>query len=348
MPMELKSRGGKAMQLKTTLRSLVEQGLLTFGYPTNMLGRADTTVVLFYHVIGDDGISEHDFERQLDYLAKNFELIFASELATPSSSSKLRVAITFDDGLKNTKEVALPLLRKYEAKATLFVLPCEISWLWTAELRERLALALENGVELDGLPLTNDADIDPLVEACKAMGQDALNDVLDRIRAKTSFEPSDAWLAEHELMTADELRALPEDIIELGAHTIHHPILPSLDDKTLAMEIVESKTRLEALIGRPFKTFSYPNGDFDERCLRLAEQHYDLAFTTESAMEKHPDYETIRNHPHAINRLHGLECHADLPIKMHKFLRQGFGFTIIDEPGFCEHHAMVVPTSTNS
>lgn len=333
------------MQLKAALRSFIEQGLLSLGYPTSKLGRTDTTLVLFYHGIGDSGISVADFERQLRYLTAHFELVFASEVVEPSSTGRLRVAITFDDGLKNTRNVALPLLRQYGAKATIFVLPGEIRWLWTAETRERLRFALEHGIDLDGLVLEKKADINARVEDFKKLPYDALCNLLEQISAKTQFEPSETWLAAYELMTADELRDLPEDLIELGGHSIHHPILPNLDSDRLAFEIVEGKKRLETLLGRPVKTFSYPNGDFDRRCLRLAEQHFDFAFTAESAMAMNPDRAMVKNHPHAINRLHGLECHADLPLKMHQFIRQGHGFTPAEQPTFSHDRNIPVPTA---
>lgn len=335
------------MQLKTTLRSLVEQGLLSVGYPTSKLGNADTSVVLFYHGICGDGISAYDFEKQVEYLNTHFDLIFASEVARKTSSKRLRVAITFDDGLKNTKDVALPILQKLGIKATLFVLPCEVRWLWTAETRERLATALNSGVVLDGLAIQDEKDIDIFVEDLKAMPDGALQAVLERIRAQTSFEPSKEWLACNELMTAEELRSLPEDLIELGAHTIRHPILPQLDQAPLYDEIVGAKKRLEALLERPIKTFSYPNGDFDQRCLSLVEQHYDFAFTTECAIDRHPERATMKNHPHAINRMHGLECHADMPIKLYQFIKQGHDFMPATEPTSSDHHVDAVATSSH-
>ncbi len=344
MPARRTKRRFKTMLLRKKVRTLVDQGLLSLGYPTAQLNQSDTTVVLFYHGIGDEGVSPHDFEKQLHYLKTHFDLIFSSEVGKPTSSGRLRVAITFDDGLKNTKNVALPILQKLDAKATVFVLPCEIPWLWPAETRKRLASGLSAGLQLEGLDLDDEDDIDRIVEDLKSMSSDAFQDTLEQIHARTSFEPSEDWLAANELMTADELRALPEDLIELGAHTIHHPILPQLDQKTLQDEIVGSKERLEALLERPIRTFSYPNGNFDQRCLRLAEQHFDFAFTTESAIDQYLEPAKIKNHHHAINRLHGVDCHADMPFNIYRFIKQGYGFASVDEPKTADCHVAVVST----
>ena len=314
------------MQLSTSLRTFLKRGLLSLGYPTASLARTDATLVLFYHAICDAGITAREFEKQLRYLKAHFELIFASEIGKPNPSGNLRVAITFDDGLKNTKDVALPILEKLGIKATLFALPSDIRWLWPAEIRERLALALDAGHALEGLTLEDEDDIDELVEALKTLPEKAFDAKIEQIRSQTSFEPSGAWRAVHELMTPDELRALPEDLIEIGAHTLSHSILPKLEDDRLYKEIVEVKQKLETLLNRPIKTFSYPNGDFDRRCLDLAEQHYDFAFTTETAIGDYPDQAGIHGHRHAVNRLHGAEHQADLPLKMHRFIKQGYGF----------------------
>lgn len=334
------------MQLRTSLQRLVKRGLLALGYPTARLGRTDATLVLFYHAIGEYGVPAHEFEKQLRYLKTHFDLVFASEVGKPAPSGRLRVAITFDDGLKNTRDLALPILRKHGIKATLFVLPGNVRWLWPAEIRERLAQALEAGLTLEGHVLRDDGDIGRIVQELKSLPDEMFKAALDEIRAQTPFAPGSDWLDAQELMTVDELRALPDDLIEFGAHTIHHPILPQLDQQQQHHEIVDGKQQLETLLERPIQTFSYPNGDFDRHCLDLAAEHYDFAFTTETAIGDYPDQAGICSHRHAINRLHGVGHQADMPLKMHRFLKQGYGFASVDEPKSADDHVAIVRTSS--
>lgn len=336
------------MPLRASLGTAIKKGLLTAGYPTTALKQTSETIVLFYHAIGDSGVPTDQFKSQLDYLSTHFELIFASEICSPSQTDGLRVAITFDDGLRNTRDVALPIMRQLGIKSTLFVLPCQLSWLWPAEVRERLNAALRTGADLENLGLKDANCIDHIVQDLKTMPQDQFQGRLDQIRAVTPFNPSSTWLAVHELMNADELRDLPTDLVEFGAHTIHHPILPSLHPSDLEREIVDCRDQLEILLERPIKTFSYPNGDFDKRCLDLVEQHYDAAFTTESAIGTYPDQAGIRGHRHAINRLHGVDRATDLPLKMHQFINQGHGFKSTDEAtsALDQKRAESAPTST--
>ena len=75
-------------------------------------------------------------------------------------------------------------------------------------------------------------------------------------------------------MTAEEVRRLAEpDFIDIGAHSVTHPTMPSLDPAALRAEVGESKRSCEALIGRSVEGFAYPFGDHDKAsvaCVREA------------------------------------------------------------------------------
>jgi peptidoglycan/xylan/chitin deacetylase (PgdA/CDA1 family) len=49
-------------------------------------------------------------------------------------------------------------------------------------------------------------------------------------------------------------------LIELGSHTVSHPVLSSLPAAAQQAEILGSKQRLESLIGREVSSFAYPYG----------------------------------------------------------------------------------------
>jgi peptidoglycan/xylan/chitin deacetylase (PgdA/CDA1 family) len=67
-------------------------------------------------------ISIQKFEEQLNYLVKNnFTSYFVSELEKATTILKKSVVLTFDDVTQNQLEFALPLLRKYNVKATFFI-----------------------------------------------------------------------------------------------------------------------------------------------------------------------------------------------------------------------------------
>jgi len=69
------------------------------------------------------------------------------------------------------------------------------------------------------------------------------------------------WLAESSgarMMTAGELRELAGAGVELGAHTVSHPDLSTLDREACLREMVDSRGALERLTGAEVSTFAYP------------------------------------------------------------------------------------------
>ncbi len=318
--------------MKQHLATIAKSGLIKLGFPAISLRRCRQSFVLFYHGVGDCGISEEAFEQQIRYVSRHCEPVFARDLDQERTSDRLRVAVTVDDGLKNTLNVALPILRKYGVKATIFAISGNHRWLWTSELRERLRAARNDGLEIEGRPIRTGRDIDAAVNTLKAMVLKDRDAAMERIRAKTSFDPPKAWFDDYELMTPDELRSLPEDLIEIGAHTVNHPILDLLETDELEREITESRLQLENLLQRPVLTFAYPNGDFDRRCRDVAAKHYRFAFTTDQAIGDKPERRDLLGHRSAIYRMHGTDRFIDAPIRMHRLLQQGLGFEAGTDP----------------
>jgi O-antigen/teichoic acid export membrane protein/peptidoglycan/xylan/chitin deacetylase (PgdA/CDA1 family) len=60
------------------------------------------------------------------------------------------------------------------------------------------------------------------------------------------------------MMTEDELRELDAAGLEMGAHTVHHADLSQLGEDDCLREMVESRERLEEIVGTPVRTFAYP------------------------------------------------------------------------------------------
>lgn len=89
--------------------------------------------ILMYHHVnelkGSFTISPDDFQAQIEYLArKNYQTLFLDELIHSLREGKERkkVVITFDDGYLNNWVYAYPILKKYNLKATIFVITSRI------------------------------------------------------------------------------------------------------------------------------------------------------------------------------------------------------------------------------
>src|SRR3954464_9429303 len=95
--------------------------------------------ILMYH--GTPRADAAALARQLRLVSLAFPVVPLEELASGKKSARPRVALTFDDGLRNNLEVAYPILRELGLSATFFVCPGLIdggAWLWNHEARERL------------------------------------------------------------------------------------------------------------------------------------------------------------------------------------------------------------------
>jgi peptidoglycan/xylan/chitin deacetylase (PgdA/CDA1 family) len=91
------------------------------------------------------------------------------------------------------------------------------------------------------------------------------------------------------MMSTDHVRDLIASGFDIGAHTVNHPILSSLDAATARREVAESKRMLERVLGREVRLFAYPNGrpgdDYGQReCDIVQDAGFLAAFSTRAAV----------------------------------------------------------------
>ena len=98
--------------------------------------------------------------------------------------------------------------------------------------------------------------------------------VLDRLLPTIKYLPAErrneevdyiANLAGHALpddlmMSSSQVKELRSSGMEIGAHTISHPILANIDLAEARREMLEGREYLENLLGEPVELFAYPNG----------------------------------------------------------------------------------------
>lgn len=113
----------------------------------------------------------------------------------------------------------------------------------------------------------------------------ALPAMLSRKIPATLFVPSGylgqypGWIKKtahqnaHEiLMSADQLKDLPDHMIQIGSHCITHPRLTLLNKEQVIKELSESKKQLESLLGRNITTLSFPYDDYNDKIVELAKE----------------------------------------------------------------------------
>lgn len=145
-------------------------------------------------------------ERQVVSLkSAGYTFLFAKE--TPDIINKKNllqkpVVLTFDDGYEDFFWNALPILKKYDAKATIYVMA--------------------------------------------------------------------NYIGRQGYLNSDELKQIRDSgLVEIGAHTLDHTYLKDIKKEVANKEILESKTRLESLLGIPVPSFAYPYGAFTKETIEL-------------------------------------------------------------------------------
>jgi peptidoglycan/xylan/chitin deacetylase (PgdA/CDA1 family) len=196
------------------------------------------------------------------------------------------VTVTFDDGYADATSHARPLLERYQTPATVFVatgyIGREFWWdelarilLSPATLPERLSMPL-NGGNYEWT--SGDTDSIRLDKGAPDPRRRLLQSLYERLLPLSPVEREEAlallcnWAEatsddglHPRALTADELVELATGgLVDIGAHTVTHPILSNLSVEAQRAEIQGSKARLEELLGRPVTSFSYPNGSLSK------------------------------------------------------------------------------------
>ena len=239
--------------------------------------------ILMYH--GTPRADAAALERQLRLVSMAFPVAPLHELASGKKGARPRVALTFDDGLRNNVEVAYPILRKLGLSATFFVCPGLIDgaqWLWNHEARQRLLTLGKASLAELATAVGAPADVEGFVEWMKTLDIARRREVEAEIRAATpGFSPTADERHEFDLAGWKELKALDPRVVTIGSHTMTHPILTSLTTEETDAEMRESRFALEKRLEREVSIFCYPNGNLNEGALASARRYYRSAVTVE-------------------------------------------------------------------
>lgn len=222
--------------------------------------------ILAFHDVPDADA----FGAQLDELLAHHSFVSGADVgAALHQGAPLppdAVWITFDDGDPSVVRRALPVLQEREVPATLYVCPGLLDppsppW-WTVVERAGRG---DRGAEVDGRRLVG---LD-LVRALKRV-PDA-----ERRRIVAGLDPV-AVEGDPAPTTVDEVRAWLAAGQEVGNHTWDHPCLDRCTPDEQEAQVVRAHRWLSDLLGRPPRTFAYPNGDrTDHVAGLLADLGYD-------------------------------------------------------------------------
>ncbi len=277
------------MAVAQQLKSLSHHISYVSGLSAVVARRQSCSRIIMYH-----GVSANEADRfadQLSYLTQNFRVVsfkdMLEQIREHGGPAPDDIVLTFDDGLRNNFSVVYPLLQKFKAPATFFVCPGLINsrkWLWNHEARCRLkALGPERLKELSQHVTAPAHTVEGLIDWMKTLPFHERRRVEEFIAvASRLFIPSLEQHSTYDIVSWDELRSLDPELVTIGSHTFTHPILTTLQDDQLELEVCESRLELEEKLDRPVPYFCYPNGALDARVHAAVQKSYVAAVSTES------------------------------------------------------------------
>jgi peptidoglycan/xylan/chitin deacetylase (PgdA/CDA1 family) len=257
------------------------------------------SLILLYHRVAELPmdpllltVTPAHFEEHLQVLAgltkplslRNLVQSLKSKEVTPQGT-----VVTFDDGAADNLHNAKPLLERYNIPATVFVATeyskgeREFWWdelerllLVPRELPKRLSLKL-NGKTLDWdlEPVTSRQELyQHLGDTLRVLPTTQRFDIISKLQKWSGEETSPRQT--HRALSHKEIRQLADGgLVEIGAHTVTHPVLSAIPLMQQHQEIRQSKVQLEEILGQPVESFAYPYGtkeDYTSETVKLVKE----------------------------------------------------------------------------
>jgi peptidoglycan/xylan/chitin deacetylase (PgdA/CDA1 family) len=199
------------------------------------------SILIFHRVLPEpDPLFPHEMHaRRFDLLmarvARAFNVLTIGEAHAKWSAGCLpprALAITFDDGYADNAEIALPILQKHGLKATVFVATGYLDGgrMWNDTVIEAIRNCRHEALDLAALGLgrmplrtveERRAVIDATLPIIKYRSLDAREHLLT-LFLQACGRPA---ISDTLMMRTHQVRELRAAGIEIGGHTVRHPIL---------------------------------------------------------------------------------------------------------------------------
>jgi peptidoglycan/xylan/chitin deacetylase (PgdA/CDA1 family)/SAM-dependent methyltransferase len=255
-------------------------------------------------------VSPQHFARQLEVLRKHTQPTQLQQLVAAlhgGDISRRAVIVTFDDGYADNLLNAKPLLERFDIPATVFLTAGYIGdgrEFWWDEL-DRLLLQpgtlpqilrlSVNGIphqwELgeaayyseerwqqdrswkapEAPPSSRHSLYVSLWNLLQPLPESERRNVLEQLLAWACAEPGAR--PTRRTLSLEEVGALGRgELVEIGSHTVTHPVLPGLPLALQRNEVQQSKIILETILGRPVASFAYPYGSYTTETIPIIQE----------------------------------------------------------------------------
>ncbi|HEY0293185.1 MAG TPA: polysaccharide deacetylase family protein [Hansschlegelia sp.] len=221
--------------------------------------------------------------------------------------------LTFDDGYRDVRDNALPIMERHGAPATLYVASGFAdgdAGVWWLALEEAIARAKRLYVDLGageavlatGTPAEKSAAWSAIYWRLRAGPEEALRAEVDRLALEQGVDLGS--FARELCMRWEELAEIAKNpLVTIGAHTMTHPMLAKHPVETARAEIAGSRDAIRDRLGAAPAHFAYPVGDLSAAGPRDYALTAELGFTT--AVTTRPGHVAAahRSQPTALPRV---------------------------------------------
>ena len=242
---------------------------------------ARLNVLIFHRVLPQpdplfpDEVDARRFDELLGWARSWFNVLPLDEAIARLAEGTLparAAALTFDDGYADNHDVALPLLRRHGLPCSFFVATGFLDGgrMWNDTLIEAIRHTRLPVLDLRGLQDGQGQDLGQHAMGDTAGRRAVLNALIGRVKylpPQPRVACVDAIAARAEvtpandlMMSSEQVRSLRRAGMQIGAHTVSHPILATLSRQEAGDEIARSRDTLQALLGEKVGMFAYPNG----------------------------------------------------------------------------------------
>ncbi len=209
------------------------------------------------------------FEARMRWVASTYNVLPLLDAVRALRDNRLparALCVTFDDGYADNHDLALPVLRKLGLPATFFV---------TTGYLEGACMFNDAVIEAVRSAPGPTLDLRDLGFGLAAVGSDerrghTVGRILGQLKYELPRQRHKVALAIVKragispprglMMTAEQVKALCIAGMEIGAHTVTHPILAGISLDRAREEMARSRAHLERITGGPIRLFAYPNG----------------------------------------------------------------------------------------
>lgn len=240
-----------------------------------------------------DDIHVERFNKICGWLKSSFNVLPLDQAVAKLKAGVLparAACITFDDGYADNHDVALPILQCHGLPATFFIATGFLDGgrMWNDTVIEsvrRTSVGLLDagnaGCYAVGTSVEKAAAVGAIIRKIKYWPMvQRLAAAQDIAKAALVNPPNNL------MMTSGQVKAMRHAGMQIGAHTLSHPILAYLNHEQARNEIKGSKDFLEQLLGERITLFAYPNGkpgeDYEASSVEVVQSlGFDAAVSTQ-------------------------------------------------------------------